>query len=55
MIISEMDKFAEDTILFSMVKIKADCEELQNDPAKLSDSATNGKCNSVVICAKQCT
>ncbi|CAM5084504.1 unnamed protein product, partial [Eretmochelys imbricata] len=37
---SEVEKFADDTKLFKIVKTKADCEELQKDLTKLSDWAT---------------
>ncbi|CAM5114322.1 unnamed protein product [Eretmochelys imbricata] len=36
----EVEKFADDTKLLKIVKIKADCEELQKDLTKLSDWAT---------------
>ncbi|CAM4644795.1 unnamed protein product [Lepidochelys kempii] len=37
---SEVAKFADDTKLLKIVETKADCEELQKDLTKLSDSAT---------------
>ncbi|CAM4587787.1 unnamed protein product [Lepidochelys kempii] len=49
---SEEAKFADDTKLIKIVKIKADCEELQKNLTKLSDWATKWKMKFNVVKCK---